>query len=429
MKRLHKNGFILAETLIVSVVLLISFVFVFTQFLTIFAQYQTFERYYNVDSLYAAKNVETFIREDNYDAVITKLNTNIASSIPYYEFTTCPTDVLVFPVLCTKLIQDLGITKALFTTHDMANLKNYNTYSNNFSHELKQYITFLSKQGFSNLPSSYRVILQMSDGTFSTFSTVTRADLTSKPQYRYKAGYISLDGSANSTVLISKTIPASLTIEMWASTNVIGEKAMFSFANSSYTFGPVFGIFGGNYAIRTSGGTYNFSGAYPLPTIHSWHHYAVTFNGSNSTCYLYIDGRYIGSATYQNPSGSSLYIGRISNSTTNNWNGNIREFKIWGRVLTPIEISDSVNNLNVSSTNLSYYYKLTEGSGTTLIDYSGNNQSIDNALANVSWNKDANFSDWHDGTVSKGVYPNIETRYLYFYNGKWLTETDLGFNL
>lgn len=427
MKRLNIGGFILAETLIVSVVLMVSFMFIFTQFLSIFAQFRTFERYNNVDSLYAAKNFETFVREDNYNTIIGLLTTNISLNIPYYDITGCSDVVFSFPTLCTKLIQDLGITKALFTTHDLSTLKNYNTYQNNFSHELKQYITYLSKQGFSSIPGSYRVILQMNDGTFSTFSTVTRADLVSKKQYRYKAGYVTLSGGATNTFLINKAMPATLTISMWATASSITDKALFSFYNTIYTYGPVFGIFSGSYAIKTSSGTYNFNGTNPLPSINAWNHYTITFNGANSSCYLYINGRYIGSATYVSPIGNNLYIGRISNATTNNWIGNIREIKVWSRVLTPIEIFESMNNLNTYSPNLSFYYKLTNGSGTDLIDYSGTSQSITGALSNVTWSKDTSFSLWYDGTAPTNTYPDIETRNLYFYNNKWLTEQELGF--
>ncbi len=422
MQRINRKGFILTETLIVSVVLMISFIFVFTQFLNVFAQYQTFERYNNVDSLYAAKNVDTFLKEDNYNNVISALNTNIASGKPYYEFTTCDPSVFTFTSLCTMLIQDTGIAKALFTNYDITPLKAFDTYTNNFSHELKSYITYLTKDGFSEQTGVYRVILELDDGTFSTFAAINADELITKQQYRYKAGYINMAGGATNVITINKTMPATLTIQIWANAISMTNKILWSFAYS--TSGPAL-YFSGTYNyIYYNAASYSITGATPLPTLNNWHHYTVIFNGTNSI--LYVDGQYKGAITYYNPSGSYLYIGKLNNSTSYNWEGSVKELKVWNRALTPLEIINSMNNVDIGTSGLLYYYKLSEGTGTTMYDYSGNDNDIANALASVTWGVDAEFSSWIDGIpADENMYAELETRTLYFVNGTWVTEDEL----
>lgn len=243
----------------------------------------------------------------------------------------------------------------------------------------------------------------MNDGTFSTFSTITSAGYITKQQYRYKAGYIVLNGGATNAITINKTIPNTITIETWATSSNMASKMLWSFAYS--TTGPALYFNSNQNYIYYNAVSYLISTSTPLPSLNTWHHYAVTFNNANLTSYLYIDGKYIGSVTYYNPSGSYLYIGKLNNSTTYNWIGNVKEIKVWSRVLTPLEIVNSMNNVNVDTTNLLYCYKSSEGSGTTLYDHSGNNNDIANALSNVTWGVDSIFSNWQDGIAPKDTYP------------------------
>lgn len=426
MKRIKSMGFILTETLIVSVVLLVSFIFVFTQFLNIFAHYQSFERYHNIDSLYAAKNLETFLREDNYNGVITALNNNIASNIPYYDFTSCSGTVFTFTTFCTNLIDKTGVTKALFSKYDVSSLLNFDSYTNNFSHELKEYIKYLGRQKTDNLPNTYRVIVEMEDGTFATFTTTEYAELTSKPQFRYKTSYVRLNGSANSTINISGlSIPNTLTIDMWAKANgTIATKMLWSF-NGPASSGPDLYFSGNRISLNTGDGTSNpYSEAISYPTVDEWHHYAVTFNQAAGISELYVDGQHWGTASYREPTGTQLYIGRYDINTSYNWVGDVREVKVWNKVLTPTEVLSSMNGVHLSPESLLYYYKLSEGSGTTLIDY-GAGSDVANALANVTWHTDNQFSDWIDGDPPTGMYGQIERRTLYHYNNKWRTEDEI----
>ncbi len=420
MKGFNKSGFLLTETLIVSVILLISFIFVFTQFLNIFAQYQNFERYNNIDNLYVARNLDIFLKEDNYNNVINALNT---AGRPYYDFTGCSTSVFSFATLCTVLIQESGVSRVLFTNYNITSLGNFASYTNDFSHELKAYITYLIGRGFSEQVGVYRVILEMKDGTFGTFAAINKENLLSKQQHRYRAGFVTLNGTANSSILINRTMPNTLTIEMWALATNMNARMLWSFANA--TSGPALFFNSNQNHLFFNEVSHAFSGSNPLPSLNTWHHYAVTFNNSTSTALLYINGRFIGSATYSNPSGSQLHIGRVNNNTIFNWIGSIREIKIWNRVLNPIEIVNSMNNTNITTANMLFYYKLSEGTGTTMRDYSGNNNDIANALTNITWGVDTSFSPWIDGVAPQGMYSVLETRTLYFYNGRWVTEGEL----
>ena len=142
-----------------------------------------------------------------------------------------------------------------------------------------------------------------------------------------------------------------------------------------------------------------------------WHHVMAVYDGSNK--YIYVDGSLEAtqSSSRSTPSTSTskkLIIGHVNHSTGSNefFPGKIDEAAIWSGALSQSEVTAIYNSGTAldlrsnsgdyqSKSNLKAYWKMEDGSGTTLTDVSGygNNGSIDGA----SWSS-GNQSTSYDNT-------------------------------
>jgi len=128
-----------------------------------------------------------------------------------------------------------------------------------------------------------------------------------------------------------------------------------------------------------------------------WHHVMAVYDGSNK--YIYVDGSLEAtqSSSRSTPSTSTsekLIIGHVNHSTGSNefFPGKIDEAAIWSGALSQSEVTAIYNSGTAldlrsnsgdyqSKSNLKAYWKMEDGSGSTLTDVSGygNNGSIDGA--------------------------------------------------
>lgn len=114
-----------------------------------------------------------------------------------------------------------------------------------------------------------------------------------------------------------------------------------------------------------------------------WHHLALTYDSNDGSVVVYIDGQVVSSGTYPlgpvNLYNSGLtdptfYLGKSYNDTR--WfNGDLSEVRIWSRALSAEEINAEGHFYSVdpaSADRLLAYWKLGNGHGTHVEDYSGN---------------------------------------------------------
>jgi hypothetical protein len=114
-----------------------------------------------------------------------------------------------------------------------------------------------------------------------------------------------------------------------------------------------------------------------------WHHLALTYDSNDGSVVVYIDGQAVSSGTYPlgqvNLYNSSLtdptfYLGKSYNDTR--WfNGDLSEVRLWSRALSAEEINAEGHFYSVdpaSADKLLAYWKLDQGDGTFVKDYSGN---------------------------------------------------------
>ncbi len=74
MKKINSSGFVLAETLIVSVFLMVIFAMLYSSFMPLVGEYEKRETYDDVDGKYAVYWIKRMIEDDSYSIPSTKIN-------------------------------------------------------------------------------------------------------------------------------------------------------------------------------------------------------------------------------------------------------------------------------------------------------------------------------------------------------------------
>jgi hypothetical protein len=105
-----------------------------------------------------------------------------------------------------------------------------------------------------------------------------------------------------------------------------------------------------------------------------WYHVAATYNGSSAK--MYINGKLDNSAacsgTISDNSSVSFYIGKNNNVC---FNGNLDEIRVWNIARSEAEIKTNMYKEIGTHANLKAYYKMSNGTGTSLTDNSGNSNT------------------------------------------------------
>ena len=138
----------------------------------------------------------------------------------------------------------------------------------------------------------------------------------------------------------------------------------------------------------------------------SWCHVAATYDGNYQK--IYINGSLVKTSSDLNtvlPSGTSnYYMGR---STAAYYSGRIDEVRIWNDVRTAAEIADNKDDELVGNeSGLIAYYKMSNGSGTTLTDNSSNSNDGTQTYMTTSGGS----SDWVTSNAPI-AYDNVYTDY------------------
>jgi hypothetical protein len=118
--------------------------------------------------------------------------------------------------------------------------------------------------------------------------------------------------------------------------------------------------------------------------IGKWEHVSWTYESNLVT--VYVNGESLGTTFSRGPlaNGAILYWNIIGKSPSHSLHGEIDEVRIWNDVRTLTEIKDNMfKELNGNENGLIAYYKMTEGSGTTVTDNSSN--SNNGTISGASW--------------------------------------------
>jgi len=164
--KLNKKGFMLAEVVVVSVVLISTIVGTYAGFNKAYSGYKERSNYDNIDALYAAKDIKDYLIE-NY-----KINNLINTTDQIKDITSCQT------FACTeeekKMYENIktlnDISKIYFSKYDISNIN-----IKNASNQLSNYINYLKKES-SISDEGYRIIIETNNKKFATLSLNIRKE-------------------------------------------------------------------------------------------------------------------------------------------------------------------------------------------------------------------------------------------------------------
>ena len=202
----------------------------------------------------------------------------------------------------------------------------------------------------------------------------------------------------------------------------------------------------GNYKVEArlkvpSGGEFTIVTAENSIISETWHHLALTYDGSNMI--LYIDGIEAGSTGANGQitnEFSPFNIGRLVWQTTNfDLDGQVDEVSLWNLALTEQQVQDYMYADLTGEEGLVGYWKLNEGTGSTAYDSSdeGNNGQIYGATwstdtpgpstvtVNVSYNDGWNLVGLPVGVDDAGyvsLFPEAISGTLYSFDGGYISE-------
>ncbi len=156
MKKKQK-GFVLVETLVVSLLVLTVLIFLFLQLNTINLNYQKSFRYNTVEGLYSANNMKVYILKNGYENLVKEMNEKKS----YIDITNCQNSSLNNTSQCSNLIKALQIKKILFTTDNVESLLTQNEV---FEQKFLDFMKYMK----TNQENKYRLIIAFENDTYAT---------------------------------------------------------------------------------------------------------------------------------------------------------------------------------------------------------------------------------------------------------------------
>ena len=222
-----------------------------------------------------------------------------------------------------------------------------------FGHDLQIYKGYLISSSIYK-PSVYVYDIYPVGTTVKNLSSSSYTGTINGPTFN-SAGYFEFDGT-NDDISVS-SLPAfgdndPITIESWVNADtttntfqvISTAKATTTHWQLSFSGDPTYNI------LWAFAGTSNSVGTTTLPSTGAWHHITATYNGGDKTQLaswkVYIDGS---EATIQltgstGATTNDTIIGhRSGGSTSNRFDGNIGELRIYNRALSATEVSQNFN--------------------------------------------------------------------------------------
>jgi len=168
MKKLNNRGFLLVETVIVSVFVLTIFVMIYQNSLPLMSEYQQRIRYDDMNTVYAAGLIRKFfLSHSDYASLIEDVDEH------GYRLISCSDVKEEMQSTCKALFHELGIYNGTDATFQFNNGKAYNTSrifitdwdisddflkQNNLPKGIVDYVRYLQKQD-QDIVTDYRILL------------------------------------------------------------------------------------------------------------------------------------------------------------------------------------------------------------------------------------------------------------------------------
>lgn len=160
MRKSNEKGFMMIETLLVSVFIASTLIFLYIQFQKVRNGYNNSFTYDTVNGIYANQVILGYLQENGIKNLS---NTMENTSISHIDLTSCPAGYLENTSICNYLLSDLGVKKIYYVSSDVTEFQK-KMESLGLSSKLKRYVnTIKSTNGIG-----YRLITEFQDGTYAT---------------------------------------------------------------------------------------------------------------------------------------------------------------------------------------------------------------------------------------------------------------------
>ena len=155
MMKKNNLGFMLVETLIMSMIIIGLLVFMFIQFQNISTSYDKSFKYNTVNGLYITNEIKNYLSDTNLETI----KNTVASSTSKYTIVSCSTDTTLNS-LCIRG----NIKTILLTDEKLSGLKGKRVSDSNISETMYDYINYLKV----DKEEGYRILIEFADDTYAS---------------------------------------------------------------------------------------------------------------------------------------------------------------------------------------------------------------------------------------------------------------------
>lgn len=155
MKKINSKGFMLTETLIVSILLIVILLTIYVQFKKVNRSVENSFSYNTVSSLYNLYNVKLYLEQEKFSGIVARL-----AEEDYVELTDCSESLFERPSYCKNVFSSVGIKRIFATNENLYSLikkKPFDQKLNNFIES----IDYEAKSG-------YKLIAEFEDGSYAS---------------------------------------------------------------------------------------------------------------------------------------------------------------------------------------------------------------------------------------------------------------------
>jgi hypothetical protein len=236
--------------------------------------------------------------------------------------------------------------------------------------------------GHSPVPSSYSITKQLAPEVLNAGPKVLTTGFGGTPAAAAKPGNALRFYGTNGIVTLGTDGLAHLnlaatpfTIEFWAKvTDPKTNQYIFSQASGPGDLGKLRLGFrdGGKFAfdLGTNGASLSIFNTGDVYTDTNWHHWAAAFDSENKTQTIYRDGAVVASRTNAALNYVGSGVAEIGRYETNNFVGQLDEFRIWTTARTATQIRAQMNKRQLGAgvePNLEVLYRFDEAGGSTTV--------------------------------------------------------------
>lgn len=165
MKKMNNKGFMLTETLIVSILLIIVLLTIYVQFKKVNRSVENSFSYNTVSSLYNLYNVKLYFEQEKFNVIVANLDEK-----DYVELTDCSEVFFERPSYCKNILNSVGIKRVFATNENLYSL----VEKKPFNQKLNNYIASIDYEA----TSGYRLIAEFEDGSYASLKFLNEDKFT-----------------------------------------------------------------------------------------------------------------------------------------------------------------------------------------------------------------------------------------------------------